>query len=640
MKLAASVPFFTTPPPERVAAMIAAGPPPNLNAFLANARRYVDSPVALAEALSQYKPISGADPPSIDQMRLHVVLGNEASDMDSMVSSLVLAWYLSALYPPHSGNLFVPLMNLARSELILRSDVLFAFARVGLLDSTLLWCKDEVDWSALHRRASVVAILTDHNNLSAELEPPLAPFVVGVLDHHRDEGLYPLSQIAQNRLIVFPTGSCTSLLGEIMLRNAPWILSAEAFGPIDPSPAAVMPGPLAALVLLHSTLLMDTSNLSEKAGKKTKIDESVAQIYHKLIQDLTYQEMHRRRNDVSSLSSAQLLVKDTKYGESQTYPHFIASIPGSMQNWAKRDPKMLRNIEKFARERGVRFVVILTAYVDTSDHGESEKQEIDAVAERAKTLGQPSSVANIQAASAAASAASDSSTHSTDPMHGSSAHEAAASQNRAVPTAVGAAPASQGSSGTFKREITLLVLEHIPEGVAGSAGPHAPPGAKPVQDDRQLLQPGQGEIKAAGADSQKQAAATGAGAAGEVKPNDIDNPNTKDNTLLVLDEAGKAKNASASQSQVTQSFVERSPNVHVVGRPLAPQQLLDALVAAFEAEAAGPEKKLNAIRAEGILPEEILKGKHGLLVATLKQQNTKGSRKQVAPLVDALLSKL
>jgi len=289
-------------------------------------------------------------------------------------------------------------------------------------------------------------------------------------------------------------------------------------------------------------------------------------------------------------------------------------------------------MEAFARAKGLRFFVILTAFVDSRlghDKGSNsplptaDEKLKDLVADRAHTLGQPSTAASLASAKAAEAAkaaegsshsndssnssgsssggiaatkaavnAHDSASQSTDPMHGSSASEAIASGDQAHPTAVGAAPASAGSHGTFKREITIIVLDPVPEGVAGSSGPTAPAGIKPAEH--------------------------GGG------------------------QAVNASTAAPSQPHMHQAFVERSPNVAVAGsRALAPDALLQALVNAFETE---PQKQLDAVRSDDLLPKQIQQAvsskKHGLRVATLNQRNTKGSRKQVAPLIEGLLSKL
>lgn len=470
--------------------------------------------------MASYAPASAADPPSIDRVRLHVILGNEASDCDSIVCSIVLAWYLTALHPPHTGNVFVPLMNLSRAELPLRGDVLWALSRAGL-EAPLLWCTDEVDWPALRRRASLSAILVDHNNLSAALEPALAHCVVGVLDHHRDEGLYPLSFERGNRRIQMPTGSCSSLLAEMILQHAPELLSEEALvrAPLSTDPRSV-PAPLAVATLLHYTLLLDTSCLSESAGKVTPTDARVAEAYQRILQRLSYVELHRRRNDVSLLSTAQLLAKDTKYGESVTYPHFIASIPGSLASWSARDPLILPNIESVARAKNLRFVVLLTSYTDATD-------------------------------------------------------------------------VQPDGKGKFKREITLLVLKDIPASVPGSGSAQAPVGTAPAQGMEQL--------------------------AAAQAPERLVPP------------------SALQTAPIDPALVQQAPNVREARAPLSPEALLRALSDALLAD---PERRLDCRLDPELLPASVRAQPHNMLVATFVQQNIKGSRKQVAPIVDLLLSKL
>lgn len=286
--------------------------------------------------------------------------------MDSMVSSIVLAWYLSCIYPfDRTAHYFLPLMNIPREELALRGEASYAFAQVGL-DPSLLLFKDEIDLAVLGRRVALGAILVDHNNLSLEMEPHLAAHVVGVVDHHHDEGLYPVSYERDNRIIVTPMGSCTTLIGDLILRRAPALLSKAAFSPECDSLS--MSTPLAILTLLQYVLLLDTSNFSATAKKAQKLDVAMSDKYKACMQDLTYYELQRRRNDVTHLSTRHMLVKDTKYGENQRYPHFIASLPCSLTDWAKRDPDILCNIESFARERHVRFIVVMNAYVDPVSH--------------------------------------------------------------------------------------------------------------------------------------------------------------------------------------------------------------------------------------------------------------------------------
>lgn len=67
--------------------------------------------------------------PTIILILVIVVIGNEAMDLDSMVSSLVCAYFLSVT---SNGQEFViPVLNLPRGEMRLRKDNLLALERSG-----------------------------------------------------------------------------------------------------------------------------------------------------------------------------------------------------------------------------------------------------------------------------------------------------------------------------------------------------------------------------------------------------------------------------------------------------------------------------------------------------------------------------
>jgi inorganic pyrophosphatase/exopolyphosphatase len=158
-------------------------------------------------------------------------------------------------------------------------------------------------------------------------------------------------------------GSCTSLLGEMIIKNAPVLLSEANFErEIDYANARV-PTPLGVVQLLWHVLLLDTSNMSPVTHKYKERDLFVYEKYKQLLQDLTYAELIRRRSDITQLTIQELLAKDTKYGENTKYPHFVASIPGSLVDMAKKDVQMLPRIEEYARQRGLRFVVVLTTHM-------------------------------------------------------------------------------------------------------------------------------------------------------------------------------------------------------------------------------------------------------------------------------------
>ena len=104
-----------------------------------------------------------------------VVMGNQASDADSMVSSIVYAYCLHWDAHQHkSGNsdgdglgLFIPMMPIPRADFALRFETAALFDRLGIDPARHLLFADELEdeLEALHRRRALRLVLTDHNRL-------------------------------------------------------------------------------------------------------------------------------------------------------------------------------------------------------------------------------------------------------------------------------------------------------------------------------------------------------------------------------------------------------------------------------------------------------------------------------------------
>uniref|UniRef100_H3GU60 DHHA2 domain-containing protein n=1 Tax=Phytophthora ramorum TaxID=164328 RepID=H3GU60_PHYRM len=91
---------------------------------------------------------------------VHVLVGNEAADADSIVSALSYAF---VHHQKQAQTLHVALLPITRSELVLRCDVSALFQELGV-DTDALVFVDEFPW-ALHARVKVT--LMDHNALRA-----------------------------------------------------------------------------------------------------------------------------------------------------------------------------------------------------------------------------------------------------------------------------------------------------------------------------------------------------------------------------------------------------------------------------------------------------------------------------------------
>lgn len=228
---------------------------------------------------------------------VHVVLGNEACDMDSMVCALVYAYFL---HKTCVGEvLVVPVMNIPKVDLVLRSDSVFLLKKTGLSPDLLLF-RDQLDLRGLHR--DLIITLVDHNVLP-DSDSDLEGAVVEVIDHHKLERVTscPVTMETDTScpVTVEMVGSCATLVAERVLQRAPHILDTQV------------------AALLYGTILVDCVDLAPEAGKVTPKDLEVVQHLETKVQTLPqrsklFSELQEAKFDVSGLNTEQMLIKDMK----------------------------------------------------------------------------------------------------------------------------------------------------------------------------------------------------------------------------------------------------------------------------------------------------------------------------------------
>ncbi|XP_006755793.1 PREDICTED: protein prune homolog [Myotis davidii] len=222
---------------------------------------------------------------------LHVVLGNEACDLDSMVSALALAFYLAKT--SETEDVFVPVLNIKRSELPLRGDNVFLLQEIHIPESLLIF-RDEIDLHTLHQAGQLTLILVDHHVLPRS-DAALEEAVAEVLDHR------PIEQkrCPPCHVSVELVGSCATLVTERILQGAPEILDRQT------------------AALLHATIILDCVNMDLKIGKATPKDKKYVEKLEALFTDLPkrndiFDSLQKAKFDVSGLTTEQMLRKDQK----------------------------------------------------------------------------------------------------------------------------------------------------------------------------------------------------------------------------------------------------------------------------------------------------------------------------------------
>ncbi|MGH0181737.1 UNVERIFIED_CONTAM: hypothetical protein FKN15_007652 [Acipenser sinensis] len=153
---------------------------------------------------------------------VHVVLGNEACDLDSMVSAITFAYFL-AKTSAKTPKTLIPVLNIPRSELPLRTEGTYFLRENGIAEESLV-LRDEVDLHALHRAGQLLLTLVDHNVLPGA-DSVLEGAVVEVVDHR------PLERAPSAGCAVTsePVGSCATLIAERIARSAPLVLDEQSF---------------------------------------------------------------------------------------------------------------------------------------------------------------------------------------------------------------------------------------------------------------------------------------------------------------------------------------------------------------------------------------------------------------------------
>jgi len=266
-----------------------------------------------------------------------IVIGNEAADLDSMVSSIVYAYLRNLL---EQGSFVLPLMVIPREDFMLRTEAMYVFNKANIdLDDVVFI--DELDLDKIMEQAEFV--LVDHNKLAGDLKK-FDSKVVSILDHHRDEDLY---KTASPRVIE-QVGSTTSLVAHEFFTSG-----------IEMSRDVA--------VLLGGTILLDTVNLADDAGRVTEFDKEIAARVLPLCplpQQEFFDTVQKEKFNVAGLSTNDLLRKDYKEWQFGTVKCGIGSALLPLEQWAEIDNDLASGFAKFAAGNSLDLLLSMNAYTN------------------------------------------------------------------------------------------------------------------------------------------------------------------------------------------------------------------------------------------------------------------------------------
>lgn len=268
---------------------------------------------------------------------VRVVMGNEASDLDSMASSVM---YAALRIPGGGGRPSVAVINIPREDFRLRTEAAWLFAEAGVDIGGLVFL-DEAGLEEVLARPGSSLVLVDHNKLSSA-QAAFEARVEEIIDHHADEGKY-----AAAKRIIAPVGSAATLVAERYFASG----TAE----MDRGSA----------LLLLGTILLDTVNLDPEAKRVTPRDEEAAL---RLIsvsgadRKELFDKLQFEKFNVAALSTRDILRKDYKGYRMGKVSCGISSALLPLGDWLAKDPALEESFEKYRKELGLDVLLAMCAY--------------------------------------------------------------------------------------------------------------------------------------------------------------------------------------------------------------------------------------------------------------------------------------
>lgn len=196
---------------------------------------------------------------NIDE-KLNVCLGNVSCDMDSTIGVFILGYYLTHKnkYFDDLGNydnLYLPVVNCKRGELVARLDISFHFQKFGIDTNSLIYI-DDLDLDFYAKCNLLKLCIIDHNKLDVE-QSQWDSSVKMIVDHHVDTHAYDnVSDL--DKSVVHCGSACSMAMNLIFESGMDNLLDKELVEFFSPA------------------ILLDTENLkpSLKNNKFNQIDET------------------------------------------------------------------------------------------------------------------------------------------------------------------------------------------------------------------------------------------------------------------------------------------------------------------------------------------------------------------------------
>lgn len=292
---------------------------------------------------------------------LHAVLGQEVSDVGSIISTIMYAFYLNETL---NANQFctVPVINMKRADLNSHAELKWLFDSCQIDQSSLFFI-DEIDLSYFDLFGNLKLVLVNGEKLPSKQEV-LKEAVIEVFNCRKCDSIYPWVET----VTMGQDFSCCTLVAEKFVLTLPEFLVGQRFSR-----------------LLLAGILLDTGNLTNPHC--TSKDKCMATL---LINGAgrfgcngLYQILRFKMYDVSDLKVVDIVRKDFKKwkrlgkpdsaGSRLMVSHIgMSSIGISVSQLLSHENTASQDIKIFQQSEKLRLLMIVSGYYDTQKNFKRE----------------------------------------------------------------------------------------------------------------------------------------------------------------------------------------------------------------------------------------------------------------------------
>lgn len=305
---------------------------------------------------------------------IHLFMGNEAADADSIISSIVYCYHSSEYRDrdASSQELFLPMIAIPRDQFLLRCEVKALFDAIGLEQEACVFL-DDVSWEVFDHEwpGKCNVHLLDHNEATGPIaqliaKNPSSFQVAEILDHHAPTNAHP-DVPSTSCEIAFDTstskalaGSCCTIVSEKLVSY--W----ETKRKVEDVDALLA-------TMLLGVISLDTVNLDPSAHKVTPRDSEMARILEKsafmsredLFQWLQDEKFNTKHWEKFTMENCLICdfkqfvapSKELQYGVSSILIHTEPFLEKAGSSYATE-------LHRFCEDRNLDFLVVMSLVME------------------------------------------------------------------------------------------------------------------------------------------------------------------------------------------------------------------------------------------------------------------------------------